>query len=107
MGTYRRRFRPKGTEAAFTIFHFCGMLGTSEAAAESVASVLKHYGGIQKKSSARTSRVGQKAFLKLNGITGTSADDTFIATAWLQYFGTSKLCHFRFHKYGTGARDWQ
>ena len=36
-------FLPPGCEAAFTLFHFMGMVGVSEARAESIASSLKRY----------------------------------------------------------------
>ena len=37
------RVLPPGCEAAFTLFHFMGMVGVSEARAESIASSLKRY----------------------------------------------------------------
>ena len=37
-------FVPAGFEAAWALFHYSGMWGTSEAAAESVGSILKRYG---------------------------------------------------------------
>ena len=37
------RCLPPGCEAAFTLFHFMGMVGVSEARAESIASSLKRY----------------------------------------------------------------
>ena len=35
------RFLPPGCEAAFALYHFMGMVGVSEARAESIASMLK------------------------------------------------------------------
>ena len=39
------RFLPSGCEAAFALYHFMGMVGVSEARAESIASLLKRYKG--------------------------------------------------------------
>ena len=36
------RFLPSGCEAIFAVYHFMGMVGVSEAKAESVASLLKN-----------------------------------------------------------------
>ena len=42
-----------GREAAFALFHFMGMVGVSEARAESIASLLKRYRGTHSLSTDR------------------------------------------------------
>ena len=47
------RFLPSGCEAAFALYHFMGMVGVSEARAESIASSLKRYTGAKSLSTDR------------------------------------------------------
>ena len=47
------RFLPSGCEAAFALYHFMGMVGVSEARAESIASLLKRYTGAKSLSTDR------------------------------------------------------
>ena len=72
---------PEGTEAAFSIFHYTGMWGTSEAAAEGVASVLRRYSDTAN-GRISTGRIIQKTLLNRAGVSGSSADDAFIQLCW-------------------------
>ena len=81
-------FCPAECEAAFAIYHFTGMLGVSEAQAESAASLLKRYQPVQSSGRLGTTRVIEKAVLRMSGIAGDGSDDLFLLRCWAQYFGS-------------------
>ena len=56
------RFLPSGCEAAFALYHFMGMVGVSEARAESIASLLKKYKG---NNSLGTDRIIEKPLCEI------------------------------------------
>ena len=74
------RFRPCGAEAVFELWHFFGMFGVSEAAAESVGSHLKKYGDRSKGLSS--ARVVELTRLRRAGLTGAGTEDVFIDRVW-------------------------
>ena len=86
---------PVGCEAAFAIYQFTGMLGVSEAQAESAASLLKRYQP-QSSGSFGTKRVIEKAVLRMSGIVGDGSDDLFLLRCWAQFFGSLQKGTFSF-----------
>ena len=87
------RFLPSGCEAIFAVYHFMGMVGVSEAKAESVASLLKRYKG---NSPLGTDRIIEKAILRNCGVDGLSFDDVFLTRCWVEYFGGMEKDKFSF-----------
>ena len=77
------RFLPPGTEAAFVLFHFMGMVGVSEAGAESIASLLKRYSP-SVASRINTERVIEKTIVASVGIKGLFTDDIFLLRCWVE-----------------------
>ena len=77
------------------LFHFTGMLGVSEARAESVASILKHY---SPKACSRlgTERIIEKTTLRCSGVAGDGSDDLLLLRAWTEYFGGLESQRFSF-----------
>ena len=63
------RFCPAGLEAAFTLYHFTGMLGLSEALAESICSTLAFYSAKHKNRLA-LDRIVEKTILFRGGAMG-------------------------------------
>ena len=101
-----RRFAPRGCEAIFSVYHFTGMIGISEARAESVASLLKRYAPPVSGRLA-TDRIIEKAVLRTSGVSGDGSDDIFLLRCWVEYFNgiqqdrseatesSSRSCNFR------------
>ena len=90
------RWRPRGCEAILTMFHFTGMIGVSEARAESIGSLLKRYSPAV---SARlsTDRIIEKTIIRASGIDGgTATDDLFLLRCWIEYFGGMQPDKFSF-----------
>ena len=77
-------FVPSGTEAAFTVFHFSGSWGASEAHCESIAGTLKRF-----RKGLATSSVVEAAILRSNGLTGYGGEDDFVQVCWARFFGTA------------------
>ena len=80
-----------GTEAAFALFHWSGMLGTSEAHAESIGNLLKSY-----PASWKTQRVVDATLLKSCGYHEIGADDGFIQLVWARFFASASCSKFSF-----------
>ena len=59
------RFLPSGCEAIFAVYHFMGMVGVSEARAESIASSLKRYQGSGQGRPVSTDRIIENHGAKL------------------------------------------
>ena len=74
-------FVPSGAEAAFVLFHWSGMLGFSEAHAESIGSLLK-----QHPPSWSTQRVVDAVVLRAHGLHEVGANDGFIQLVWARFF---------------------
>ena len=90
------RWRVPGCEAIFTIFHFTGMIGLSEARAESIGSLLKRYSPAVS-SRLSTDRVIEKTIMRASGIDGgASTDDLFLLRCWVEYFGGMQPDKFSF-----------
>ena len=89
------RFRPVGTEGAFTLFHFLGMLGISEARAESVASLLKRYSPA-KCAHLGVDRVMEKTTVRCAGVAADGLDDLLLLRCWQEFFGGLDARHFSF-----------
>ena len=77
-------FVPSGTEAAFTVFHFSGSLGASEAHCESIAGTLKRF-----RKGFATSSVVEATILRSNGLTGYGGEDEFVQVCWARFFGSA------------------
>eukprot|EP00973_Karenia_brevis_P078711 10925138-Karenia_brevis.AAC.1 len=84
---------PEGDMAVFMLWHFTGSFGVSEAKAESVASLLKHYG-----KHSNTKVTIEKTLIKDAGICGDGNDDEFLLSCWYLFFGESSADTFRFNK---------
>ena len=97
------RFLPPGCEAAFALYHFMGMVGVSEAKAESIASLLKRYTGTVGRP-VSTSRIIEKAIVRHSGVNGLSRDDCFLTRCWAEYFGSLKKDKFSFRWPGRARR---
>ena len=97
------RFLPPGTEAAFVLFHFMGMVGVSEAGAESIASLLKRYSP-SVASRINTERVIEKTIVASVGIKGLFTDDLFLLRCWVEYFGGMQHKRFSFRYEGAQSR---
>ena len=84
---------PDKCAAAFAVFHFSGMFGTSEAHAESVGSTLKIYA-----KTLSTSRVVECTMLRQHGLTGTGggSEDALLEVCWSHFFGSSHPSMFNF-----------
>ena len=97
----KQQFVPKGCEAAWALFHYTGMFGTSEAAAESVGSILKRY----QKANLSTSRIVESAILRWNGISGEGGEDQFLQLCWAKFFGSVDKKEYSFDYRGrAGAK---
>ena len=83
-------FVPTGCEAIFEIFHIAGMLGLSEAHAESVGNLLKRY-----PKTYRTERVVHATLVRSHGLDDGMEDD-FIQLVSARFFGTTNKRKFRF-----------
>ena len=77
-------FVPLGTEAAFALFHWSGMLGFSEAHAERAGSLLKAY-----PQTFSTERVADATILRARGLHEVGADDSFIQLVWSRWFAST------------------
>ena len=84
---------PDKCAAAFAVFHFSGMFGTSEAHAESVGSTLKIYA-----KTLSTSRVVECTMLRQHGLTGAGggSEDALLEVCWSHFFGSSHPSMFNF-----------
>ena len=84
---------PDKCAAAFAVFHFSGMFGTSEAHAESVGSTLKRYA-----KTLGTSRVVESTMLRQHGLSGCGggSEDAFLEVCWSHFFGSSDASKFSF-----------
>ena len=105
------RCLPPGCEAAFALFHFMGMVGVSEARAESIASSLKRYSP-QVSSRLSTDRIIEKTIVRNSGVNGLTTDDLFLLRCWVEYLGGMQKDKFSFrfqakkrrtHKFPLGA----
>ena len=87
---------PDKCAAAFAVFHFSGMFGTSEAHAESVGSTLKIY--------AKT--VVECTMLRQHGLTGAGggSEDAFLEVCWSHFFGSSDPSKFNFFCHNSQKR---
>ena len=94
-----RQFVPAGLEAAWELFHFTGMFGTSEAAAESVASILKRYSN----AGLHTGRVVESTMMRWNGVKGDGCDDEFLTLCWAKFFGGASADVYKFEYAGNAA----
>ena len=86
-------FVPDRFAAAFAVFHFSGMFGTSEAHAESVGGTLKMYA-----KSFSTSRVVESTMLRQHGLKGCGggSEDAFLEVCWAHFFGSADASKFTF-----------
>ena len=78
--------------AAFAVFHFTGMFGTSEADAESTGGTLKRFA-----KSLSTQRVAESTILRSAGLggCGEGGEDGFLELCWADFFGDRNK--FSFH----------
>lgn len=95
----KKEFVPRGTEAAFMLFHYTGMIGVSEAHAESIGSILKRFG-----KTLSTPRVVEATILRAAGVVGEGGDDGFIQACWGKFFGSSKPGAWNFNFKGENRR---
>ena len=93
-------FVPAGLEAAWALFHYTGMLGTSEAAAESVGSILKRYSN----AGLTTSRVVESTVLRWSDVRGEGGDDAFLQLCWTKFFGSASVDRYQFEYKGRPCR---
>lgn len=84
------RFCPPGCEAVLALFHFTGMLGVSEAQAESVASFFNLYAR-KSQSCLAAERIIEKAEMRLSDVKGNGSDDVLLLRAWAELQGSSGL----------------
>ena len=86
-------FVPPDYAAAFTVFHFTGMFGTSEAHAESTGSTLKRFA-----KSLSTQRVAESTILRSAGLGGHGGggEDGFLELCWADFFGDRHKFSFHF-----------
>ena len=86
-------FAPDKYAAAFAVWHFAGMFGTSEAHAESMGNILKRYA-----KSVSTSRVIESTILRAHGLTGcgSGSEDAFLELCWSHFFGSTDAATFTF-----------
>lgn len=100
------QFVPAGLEAAWELFHFTGMLGTSEAAAESVGSILKRFAN----AGLSTGRVVESTILRWSGIRGDGRDDQVLSACWAKVFAGASPDKYTFDYRGRAgqkrARLW-
>ena len=89
-------FVPAGFEAAWALFHYSGMWGTSEAAAESVGSILKRYSN----AGLSTCRVEESTVLRWNNLRGEGSDDAFLQICWTKFFGGASVDRYQFEYKG-------
>ena len=87
------RFLPSGCEAVFAVYHFMGMVGVSEARAESIASLLKRYRGT---GPLGTDRIIEKTIVRNCGVDGLTTDHVFLSRCWVEYFGGMQKDKFSF-----------
>eukprot|EP00973_Karenia_brevis_P059065 8223766-Karenia_brevis.AAC.1 len=73
------------------------MWGASEAAAESVGSLLKRYATAQSFSKLSPQRVIEKAIMRYAGLAGDGSDDFFLLRCWAEYFGGVSSEDFNFN----------
>ena len=90
-----RRACPEEAMAASVLFHFWGSMGVSEAKAESVGSILKHFGST---SNLGTQGIVEKTLLRDAGICGDGSDDDFLVLCWSMFFGDASPSTFTFQK---------
>ena len=85
-------FVPQEYAAAFAVFHFTGMFGTSEADAESTGGTLKRFA-----KSLSTQRVVESTILRSAGLGGCGGggEDGFLELCWADFFGDRHK--FSFH----------
>ena len=103
-------FVPDQFAAAFAVFHFSGMFGTSEAHAESVGGTLKRYA-----KSFSTSRVAESTMLRQHGLKGCGqgSEDAFLEVCWAHFFGSAGASKFTFQyrnskkQRGVAPRFWK
>ena len=78
-------FVPPDYTAAFAVFHFTGMFGTSEADAESTGGTLKRFA-----KSLSTQRVVESTILRSAGLSGCGGggEDGFLELCWADFSAT-------------------
>ena len=81
-------FVPDDCAAAFEIYHFFGMCGHSEAAAESVAGTLKVFG---KNENSTTGRIVEKTKLLRARVCGGPGETPLVHVAWATYFASNTV----------------
>ena len=89
------RFCPAGSEGAFSLYHFTGMFGISEARAESICSSLQRYAP-KEASQLSLDRIIEKTVLASGHVEGNGGDDIFILRCWAEYFGGASPSRFSF-----------
>ena len=90
-----KRFCPAGLEGAFAIYHFVGMIGVSEALAESICSTLGRY-ATKETNRLKLQRIVEKTILCRGTSVRVERDDLFILRAWAEFFGGLQLDRFTF-----------
>ena len=90
------RFAPPYAAAIVHMFHYFGMLGISEAYAESIGSVLTMLGVDKRKNRLLTSTIHDKVMLKLAGLRGDGTDDVLITRCWAEFLGGAGPERFTF-----------
>ena len=87
-------FVPQEYAAAFAVFHFTGMFGTSEADAESIGGTLKRFA-----KSLSTQRVVESTILRSAGLEGCGGggEDGFLELCWADFFGDRHKFSFHFN----------
>jgi hypothetical protein len=78
---------PQNCAAAWAVFHFSGMFGTSEAFAESIGGILKRFS-----KSLSTARCVESNILRSAGLTGFGGggEDGFLELCWADFLGAGK-----------------
>ena len=97
-------FAPQGTEAAFLLYNFTGMWGTSEAEAESVGSLLKFYGRTKTLS---FERIVERVKLRHEQVDGLPRCDLFMLRVWAAFFGETNVFRFQTKRPSARRRRWQ
>ena len=84
-------FVPVGAEAAFEVFHYSGMMGLSEAHAESIGSILKRFN-----KTLGTRAVVDATMLRAAGLSGGVGEEPFLQLCWARFFGSGLSQKFNF-----------
>jgi len=84
---------PQNCAAAWAVFHFSGMFGTSEAFAESIGGTLKRFS-----KSLSTARCVESIILRSAGLTGSGGggEDGFLELCWADFLGSRQKLSFHY-----------